>query len=98
MKRSCSLTAFLFLAVSTAANAQSAEAPAGAIACAGCHAASSAVNTPVPSLIGLDAATIAAAMQDNRSGKRQGTIMDRIAKGFDEDESKVIADWYARQK
>jgi sulfide dehydrogenase cytochrome subunit len=45
-------------------------------------------------LAGQNAAAITAAMQDFRSGKRPATVMDRIAKGFSDDEVKAIAAWY----
>ena len=38
------------------------------------------------------------AMQDFRSGQRAGTVMDRIAKGFTDEEIAAIAAWYAAQK
>jgi cytochrome c553 len=38
------------------------------------------------------------AMIDFKSGKRAGTIMDRIAKGFSDEEIRAIAAWYAGQK
>ena len=41
---------------------------------------------------------IVKAMQDFRSGQRAGTVMDRIAKGFTDDEIQAIAAWYATQK
>ena len=41
---------------------------------------------------------IADAMIDYKSGKRSGTIMDRIAKGFSDEEIRAIAAWYAGQK
>jgi cytochrome subunit of sulfide dehydrogenase len=81
-----------------AALVASAEPPAGAAGCSGCHPASSRVTSPVPRLIGLDRAAIIRAMQDFRSGQRAGTIMDRIAKGFTDEEIQAIAAWYATQK
>lgn len=76
----------------------SAEPPAGAASCSGCHPASSKMTSPVPRLAGLDRAAIIKAMQDFRSGARAGTVMDRIAKGFTDDEIQAIAAWYAGQK
>jgi len=76
----------------------SAEPPAGAAACSGCHPASTRVTSPVPRLAGRDAAAIVKAMQDFRSGARAGTVMDRIAKGFTDEEIQAIAAWYATQK
>jgi sulfide dehydrogenase cytochrome subunit len=81
-------------AVSTAA----ADAPPGASSCSGCHAASTAVQTPVPRLVGRPAVEIVTAMQAFRAGQRPATVMDRIAKGFSEPETASIAAWYAAQK
>jgi sulfide dehydrogenase cytochrome subunit len=52
----------------------------------------------VPRLIGADKAAIVKAMQEFRSGQRAGTVMDRIAKGFTDEEIQAIAAWYAGQK
>lgn len=78
--------------------ALAADAPAGAAGCSGCHASSARVDTPVPPLGGRPAGEIATAMAEFKSGARKGTIMDRIAKGFSEQETQAIADWYAQQK
>jgi cytochrome subunit of sulfide dehydrogenase len=81
-----------------AAVVASAEPPAGAVSCSGCHPASPTVTSPVPRLAGQDQATIVRAMQDFRSGQRAGTVMDRIAKGFTDDEIQALAAWFAAQK
>jgi cytochrome c553 len=81
-----------------AAVVASAEPPAGAVSCSGCHPASSRVSSPVPRLAGQDRAAIVRAMQDFRSGQRAGTVMDRIAKGFTDDEIQALATWFAAQK
>jgi cytochrome c553 len=78
--------------------ARAAEAPAGAAACSGCHATSAAVTTKVPRLAGRSPAEIVAAMQGYKSGRSPATVMDRIAKGFSDDEIKAIAEWYGAQK
>ena len=75
-----------------------AESPAGAASCSGCHPASTRVTSPVPRLVGLDRAAIVRAMQDFRSGQRAATVMDRLAKGFTDDEIEAIAAWYATQR
>ena len=49
-------------------------------------------------LVGRDPAAIVAAMQGFRAGTIPGTVMDRIAKGFSDDEVKAIAAWYGAQK
>ena len=86
------------IALIAAATVASAEPPAGAASCSGCHPSSARVASPVPRLIGLDRAAIVKAMQDFRSGQRTGTVMDRIAKGFTDEEIQAIAAWYAAQR
>ena len=86
------------VALSIAGPAWAADAPAGAAGCSGCHAANARVDTPVPPLGGRPAADIAKEMIAFKSGERKGTIMDRIAKGFSEEEIQAIAAWYAGQK
>ena len=78
--------------------AEAPAAPAGATSCTGCHPANANVDTPVPRLAGQDAAEMVAALQAFRSGRRPATVMDRIAKGFSDDEIKSIAEWYAAQR
>jgi len=92
----CIITVASLLALTGTATA--ADIPPGAAACSGCHPVRAGVDTTVPRLIGRDAAQIVAAMADFRAGKRPTTIMDRIAKGFTEDEVKAIAAWFAAQK
>ncbi|MFN3891349.1 MAG: c-type cytochrome [Beijerinckiaceae bacterium] len=67
--------------------------PPGAAACSGCHGGP---NTAMPSLHGRSAAEIEAAMIAFRDGAREATVMDRIAKGFSEPETKAIAAWIAQ--
>jgi cytochrome c553 len=92
------LAGFVLLASVPAAVAASLDAPPGAAACSGCHPARATVGTPVPLLIGRDPSSIVAAMQEFSAGKRPATVMDRIAKGFSDDEIGAIAAWYGAQK
>src|SRR5258708_34823562 len=87
--------AFMFMLVCAGMTpASAAEAPPGAASCTGCHAEKPNVDTPVPRLAGQDANAMMAAMQAYRSGQRPATVMDRIAKGFSDDEIKAIAAWF----
>jgi sulfide dehydrogenase cytochrome subunit len=95
--RKVTAAAIGFLSIAAAA-AASAEPPAGAASCSGCHPSSARVSSPAPRLTGMDRAAIVKAMQDFRSGQRAGTVMDRIAKGFTDDEIAAIAAFYATQK
>jgi sulfide dehydrogenase cytochrome subunit len=72
--------------------------PPGASSCSGCHPASTSVDTPAGRLIGRNPTDIVGAVLAFRSGQRPATVMDRIAKGFTDDEIKAIADWYGAQK
>ena len=81
-----------------AAIVASAEPPAGAAACSGCHPSAARGPSPVARLNGRDRAEIIKAMQDFRSGARRGTVMDRIAKGFTDAEIQAIAAWWASQR
>jgi cytochrome c553 len=90
--------AVAFASVVPACAALPETAPPGAAACSGCHAASAKVDTPVPRIAGASADAIVKAMHEFRSGKRPATVMDRIAKGFSDEEVQAIANWYAAQK
>lgn len=68
--------------------------PPGASSCSGCHAAGS----PFGPLAGEPAEKTTASLAAFRSGERPSTLMGRIAKGFDDAESKAIADWWAQQE
>src|SRR2546423_6830056 len=92
------LTAVLAIVLASATTASTAEIPAGAASCSGCHAANPRVETPVPPLAGRPAADITSQMIAFKSGQRPGTIMDRIAKGFSDEEIRAIAAWYEQQK
>ena len=92
------LAALAVLCASTSAASAIDVAPPGAAACSGCHPVSRAVETPFTRLAGRNPAEIVTAMQEFRTGQRPGTVMDRIAKGFTDDEIKAVAAWYAAQK
>ena len=90
------LTALPLLASSVAFGADA--PPPGAAGCSGCHPATRSAETAVPRLAGRDAVQLVSAMAAFRSGQRPSTVMDRIAKGFTDDEVRAIATWYAGQK
>jgi cytochrome c553 len=71
--------------------------PADVANCIGCHPKSGG-DPNLPQLAGRNANDIVAAMNAFRSGKRPATVMDRIAKGFSDDEIAAIATWYAAQR
>ncbi len=93
-----SLATAIGLASIAVAVVASAETPVGAVAFSGCHPTSTRVSSPVLRLHGLDQAAMVRAMQEFRSGQRASTVMDRIAKGFTDEEIQAIAAWYAAQR
>ena len=74
------------------------EPPPGAASCSGCHSARAAATTPVSRLYGRDAGEMLTAMAAFRDGSLPATVMNRIAKGFSDDELRPIAAWFAAQK
>jgi cytochrome c553 len=93
-------TTIVICAISTALSfaARCADAPPGASSCSGCHPDKRWVDTTVPRLTGRNPADIISAMQGFKSGKLPATVMDRIAKGFSDEEIKAIAAWYGAQR
>ena len=87
--RKAAATLVLLLA-GTSVSAQPAT-PAGAAACSGCHPRAGA--SALQPLAGRAPDEIVAAMRAFRTGERSATVMDRIARGFSEDETKAIAAW-----
>lgn len=74
------------------------EPPPGAASCSGCHSTGATADSSVSRLYGRDAGEITAAMAGFRDGSLPATVMNRIAKGFSDDESRAIAAWLAAQK
>jgi cytochrome c553 len=73
-------------------------APPGAASCSGCHAVGTTAATSVSRLYGRDANEVMTAMTGFRDGSLPATVMNRIAKGFSDDELRAIAAWLAAQK
>jgi cytochrome c553 len=96
MKKIIILVALALAFVPTCAGAASLAPPAAA-ACTGCHPRRGG-DPALPQLGGRSANDIIAAMDAFRSGKRPATVMDRIAKGYSDDETAAIAAWYAAQR
>lgn len=89
--------AALAIAVALAgAPALAASPPPGAPACSGCHGAGGGPDAP-PAIHGRPAAEIARLMAAFRSGAQEGTVMPRLARGFELDEIAAIAAWLAAQ-
>jgi cytochrome subunit of sulfide dehydrogenase len=92
--RAAAVAGLLLLPGSAPGLAETLAAPPGASACSGCHGPAS-LSSSIPSLQGQSAAAVTAAMAAFRNGERPATVMDRIAKGFTDEESRAIAAWLA---
>lgn len=91
----CFAAAVVALPFAISGPAAAQDAPSGALSCSGCHQPPGAGGA-LPSLAGRPAEEIVAALAQFRSGERPATVMDRIAKGFTDEESRAIADWLAQ--
>ena len=78
--------------------AHAADAPPGASSCTGCHAARPLADSSIPGIAGRKAADIVEFMRNYRSGAWPSSVMGRIAKGFDEQQTEAIAAWFAAQR
>ena len=92
------LAAAALASPASVALAAPAAAPPGAASCSGCHAPAGTHATAIPSAQDLTAAEIEAAMLAYKSGDREATVMDRIARGFSEQEIAEIAAWLGQRK
>jgi sulfide dehydrogenase cytochrome subunit len=81
--------------------AQAADAPLngppGASSCTGCHATTRIADSVIPRIAGRKAADIVTFMREYKSGAWPSSVMGRIAKGFDDQQTEAIAAWFAAQ-
>jgi cytochrome c553 len=66
--------------------------------CTSCHGPNGNSLGAVPSIAGLDKATIVAALHGFKDGTRQATVMHQHAKGYTEQEFAILADFFSSQK
>lgn len=104
MRPLTSFVAAVLVAAAPSAFAQGASHPdlarSLAATCANCHGTGgkAATNTQVPSLAGRSKEEIARLMTEFRDGKRTGTIMHQLAKGYTPEQIDAMAAWFAAQK
>ena len=66
--------------------------------CLSCHGRGPAAVTDIPSLDGLSAAAMAEALDGFRSGRRAGTIMPRLVRGYDATQIARLTAWLAAEQ
>ncbi len=71
-----------------------------AASCAVCHGPDGKppADSPVPRLAGRAQAELVELMLNYKNGKRPGTVMPQIAKGYSDTEILALAAWFADQK
>ena len=69
-----------------------------ASSCSGCHTNDEKLTTAIPRIRGLPEAVFVEAMHAFRAGQRPVTVMDRIAKGFTDEEIKQLAAYFSARK
>jgi cytochrome subunit of sulfide dehydrogenase len=68
------------------------------VTCAGCHGPDGRSLGAIPSLSGMTASEIESAMLAFREDKRPATIMNRIARGYTNNDIAVVAEYFANLK
>lgn len=67
-----------------------------AATCASCHGTQGRPrNAAMPPLAGMKADAMLALLADYRSGRRPGTVMPQIAKGYTEEQLRLVALYFA---
>ena len=69
-----------------------------AATCFNCHGPHGVSTAAIPSLAGRTSASIVETMAEYKTGKRTGTIMPQIAKGYTDAQIQLIATYFAQQK
>ncbi len=68
------------------------------VTCAGCHGTDGISRGDAPSLRGKSAAFLADTLLEFKSGTREASIMNRIAKGYTDEQIRAVADYFAAMK
>jgi len=89
------LLPLLWLPTNIAADQISTRGAALANVCATCHGPDGQSQGAIPSIHSLTKENFVAAMRAFQTGERQGTVMNRIAKGLDETDVEAVAAYFA---
>jgi sulfide dehydrogenase cytochrome subunit len=85
------LVVFLLSSGVAVADQGASRGAALAQACATCHGPDGRSQGAIPSIDALSRENLVAMLQAFRTGERQGTVMNRIAKGLDEADVEAVA-------
>ncbi len=68
------------------------------LSCASCHGTNGKSEEIMPSIAGLSKASMYQTLLDFKNGKRTGTMMQKHAKGFSDEELEQIAYYFSSIK
>ena len=96
----CGLSLVIMSGAAGATDSQTLYTQSLAATCANCHGTQgkSLKDTSVPGLAGRPSAYLIEQMQAFKTGTREATIMHQIAKGYNDEQIKLMADYFANQK
>ena len=66
-----------------------------ALSCAACHGPDGKSPGSIPTVSGKSEAYIEKALMEFKTGQRPATVMNRLAKGYTDDEIKALAKYFA---
>lgn len=66
--------------------------------CEGCHGTYGRSPGVIPSIAGKSVQYLRNALESFRSGEKPATVMARHVKGYSEEEIRLIAEYFSRQK
>ena len=96
------LCAALGLAGLVSGSALAADGPTASMlsyTCAGCHGTDgSSVGPASPHIAGSDPIYFIDTMLAYKSGDRKSTVMERMARGYTEEQIEQMADWFSKQE
>ncbi len=69
-----------------------------AATCSACHNVTGKAEAGMPSLAGQSRDQILQALREFRDGKRSGTVMNQLAKGYTDAQLDLISAYFAAQK
>jgi sulfide dehydrogenase cytochrome subunit len=91
------LVIVILLSALPAHGAQVSQGAMLANSCAGCHGTDGKSPGSIPSIAGKTAPFIEKSLKEFRDGSRPSTVMGRHAKGYNDEEIRLIADFFANK-
>ena len=85
---------FVFACSIPFAPAGAADGDSLAVACMSCHGVGGISSGSIPSLAGRDSGEMVRQMHDFASGARPGTVMNRVAKGYSDEQIVALAQYF----